>query len=160
MREADVAIRMHPPRQPDLVQRHLRTLSWITVASPAYLEAHGVPQRPEDLDNHKLVLFGDYRPPVAEMNWLAEAGRRAGSPRRSLLEVNSLHAMAVAIRAGVGIGALPDWMTDELDGLTRLLPDLKPPKVDVFFVYPEELRNSKRVAVFRDYLLGRLQELH
>jgi DNA-binding transcriptional LysR family regulator len=160
MREADVAIRMHPPKQPDLVQRHLMQLTWLVVASPEYLKQHGTPQRPEELDDHKIILFGDYRPPVADINWLAEAGRRAGSPRRPLLEVNSLHAMALAIRSGMGIGVLPDWMTDELDGLTRLLPELKSPKVDVFFVYPEELRNSKRVAVFRDFLLARLQEIH
>jgi DNA-binding transcriptional LysR family regulator len=42
----------------------------------------------------------------------------------------------------------------------HILTDLKGPKVDVFFVYPEELRNSKRVAVFRDFLLARLAEMH
>ncbi len=160
MREADVAIRMHPPKQPDLVQRHLLQIQWLVVAHPDYLAKHGTPTRPEELDDHKIILFGDYRPPVADIDWLAEAGRRAGQPRRALLEVNSLHAMALAIRSGMGIGVLPDWMTDDLDGLTRLLPDLKAPKVEVYFVYPEELRNSKRVAVFRDFLLARLQELH
>ena len=160
MREADVAIRMHAPKQPDLVQRHLMQIRWIVAASPEYLKAHGTPTRPEELDDHKLILFGDYRPPVADINWLAEAGRRAGSPRRALLEVNSMHAMALAIRSGMGIGVLPDWMTDDMQGLVPLLPDLKSPKVDVYFVYPEELRNSKRVAVFRDFLLARLQELH
>jgi DNA-binding transcriptional LysR family regulator len=44
--------------------------------------------------------------------------------------------------------------------LVTILPEVKQPKVDVFFVYPEELRNSKRVAVFRDFLLARLAELH
>ncbi|GAC1480759.1 MAG: LysR family transcriptional regulator [Acetobacteraceae bacterium] len=160
MREADVAIRMHAPKQPDLVQRHLFQIGWLVVASPEYLARSGTPERAEELDDHKLILFGDYRPPVPDINWLAEAGRRPGSPRRALLEVNSLHAMARAIRLGLGIGVLPNWMTEEVEGLTRLLPDLKPPKVDVFFVYPEELRNSKRVAVFRDFLLARLQELH
>ena len=160
MREADVAIRMHAPKQPDLVQRHLMQIHWVVVAHPDYLARAGTPARPEDLDDHKLILFGDYRPPVADINWLAEAGRRAGSPRRALLEVNSMHAMAMAIRSGLGIGVLPDWMTGELDGLVRLLPEVKAPKVDVYFVYPEELRNSKRVAVFRDFLLARLQELH
>ncbi len=160
MREADVAIRMHPPKQPDLVQRHLMQIKWLVVAHPDYLAKHGTPARPEDLDDHKIILFGDYRPPVPDIDWLAEAGRRAGQPRRALLEVNSLHAMALAIRSGMGIGVLPDWMTDDLDGLTRLLPDLKAPKVEVYFVYPEELRNSKRVAVFRDFLLARLQEMH
>ncbi len=160
MREADVAIRMHPPKQPDLVQRHLMQIHWLVLAHPDYLAKHGTPTRAEDLDNHKIILFGDYRPPVPDIDWLAEAGRRAGQPRRAVLEVNSLHAMALAIRSGMGIGVLPDWMTDELDGLTRVLTDLKAPKVDVYFVYPEELRNSKRVAVFRDFLLARLQELH
>ena len=156
MREADVAIRMHAPRQPDLIQRHLIDLRWAVCASPDYLAAHGTPQRPEDLAEHRLVLFGDYRPPVPDVNWLAEIGRRR---HRAQLEVNSLNAMARAIRAGTGIGALPDWMTEELDGLVMLLPDLKPPKVEVFFVYPEELRNSKRVSVFRDFLIARMQEL-
>jgi DNA-binding transcriptional LysR family regulator len=160
MREADVAIRMHPPKQPDLVQRHLMEIHWEVCAAPEYLKQHGTPARPEDLDEHRLVLFGDYRPPVPDINWLAEVGRRAGSPRRALFEVNSLQAMLLAIRSGMGIGAIPDYMTAETEGLVRLLPDLKAPKVDVFFVYPEELRNSKRVAVFRDFLLSKLPDRH
>ena len=160
MREADVAIRMHPPKQPDLVQRHLLAIQWQVCASPDYLKKHGVPTRPEELDAHKLILFGDYHPPVADMNWLAEAGRRPGNPRRALLEVNSTQAMTLAIRSGLGIGALPDYVMAENQDLVVLLPDLKPPKVDVYFVYPEELRNSKRVAVFRDFLLTRLAEMH
>ncbi len=157
MREADVAIRMHPPRQPDLVQRHLTDLRWVVCASPAYLAEHGTPQRPEDLRDHWLVLFGEYRPPVPDVNWLAEVAN--GQASRARLEVNSLNAMARAIQAGAGIGALPDWMGLEMDGLTRLLPDIASPKVEVYFVYPDELRNSKRVAVFRDFLVARLQEL-
>ncbi|MBN9559602.1 MAG: LysR family transcriptional regulator [Alphaproteobacteria bacterium] len=159
MREADVAIRMHPPKQPDLVQRHLLTMEWVVCASPDYLKTHGVPQRAEDLDAHRLILFGDYRVPVEDINWLAEVGRRPGNPRRALLDVNSTQAMLLAIRSGLGIGALPDFMVTEEEGLVRLLSDLKSPKVDVYFVYPEELRNSKRVAVFRDFLLARLAEL-
>jgi DNA-binding transcriptional LysR family regulator len=160
MREADVAIRMHAPKQPDLVQRHLMTIQWDVCASPEYLAKHGMPQRPEDLDAHKLILFGEYHPPVQDVNWLAEAGRRPGNPRRALLEVNSTQAMLLAIRSGLGIGAIPDYVMAENRDLVRLLPDLKPPKVDVYFVYPEELRNSKRVAVFRDFLLARLAEMH
>jgi DNA-binding transcriptional LysR family regulator len=160
MREADVAIRMHPPKQPDLVQRHLMNIEWQVCASPDYLKKHGVPQRPEDLDAHKLILFGDYHPPVSDVNWLADAGRRPGNPRRALLEVNSTQAVMLAVRSGLGIGALPDFVMAEAPDLVRILPDLKGPKVEVYFVYPEELRNSKRVAVFRDFLLARLAEIH
>jgi DNA-binding transcriptional LysR family regulator len=156
MREADVAIRMHPPKQPELVQRHLLEMTWHVCASPSYLKRYGVPQRAEDLDEHRLVLFGDYRPPVTDVNWLADAGRRSGGPRRAALEVNSLHGMTLAMLSGLGIGALPDYMAGEAQGLVRVLPDLKAPKVGVYFVYPEELRNSKRVGVFRDFLLAEL----
>ena len=160
MREADVAIRMHPPKQPDLVQRHLMAMQWHVVAAPDYLKKHGVPQRAEDLDAHRLVMFGHHHPPVAEVNWLADAGRRPGNPRRAVLEVNSFHAILLAIRSGMGIGALPDYLVNENPDLVHVLNELKGPKVDVFFVYPEELRNSKRVAVFRDFLLARLAEIH
>ena len=60
---------------------------WTIVASKPYLAQHGTPGRPEELDDHALILFGDYRPPpVADINWLAHAGRRTGQPRRAVLE--------------------------------------------------------------------------
>ena len=74
--------------------------------------------------------------------------------------MNNVHAKLLAIRSGLGIGALPDYVVNENPDLVRILTDLKGPKVDVYFVYPEELRNSKRVAVFRDFLLARLAEIH
>ena len=160
MREADVAIRMHAPKQPDLIQRHLMTMNWHICASPEYLKKHGLPKRPEELDAHRLILFGNHHPPVPDINWLAEVGRRPGNPRRAVLEVNSLKAILLAIRSGAGIGAIPDYAMSDNTDLVRIMTDLKGPKIDVFFVYPEELRNSKRVAVFRDFLLARLAELH
>ena len=156
MREADVAVRMHPPKQPDLVQRHLTAIEWHVCASPEYLKKHGTPKTVEELDAHRLILFGDHHAPVPDINWLAEVGRRPGSPRKALLELNSLRGMLVAAKAGLGIAAVPDYMHAETDGLVQVLTDVKAPKVDVYFVYPEELRNSKRVAVFRDFLLAQL----
>ena len=156
MREADVAVRMHTPKQPDLVQRHLTSIEWHVCASPEYLKKYGTPKTAEELDAHKLILFGDHHAPVADINWLAEIGRRPGSPRKALLELNSLRGMLVAAKAGLGIAAVPDYMHTETDGLVQVLADIKAPKVDVYFVYPEELRNSKRVSVFRDFLLAQL----
>ena len=76
-----------------------------------------------------------------------------------MLEVNSLQGMLLAIKSGLGIAARARLHGAlETEGLVRILPDIKAPKVDVYFVYPEELRNSKRVAVFRDFLLARLAE--
>jgi DNA-binding transcriptional LysR family regulator len=157
MREADVAIRMHPPRQPDLIQRHIATFGWKVMGAPDYLKQAGVPTRAEELDGHRLVIYGDYRPPVENINWLAEAGRRSGSPRRAVVEVNSLPGMVQAVRSGLGLAALPDYMgEDELVGLVHILPELKTPRIEAYFVYPEEMRNSKRVGVFRDFLVSEL----
>jgi DNA-binding transcriptional LysR family regulator len=156
MREADVAIRMHPPRQPDLIQRNLGSFSWKVCGSPDYLKRFGIPTRAEDLDAHRMIVYGDYRPPVESVNWLAEAGRRPGAPRRAVLEMNSLPGILEAVRSGLGLGALPDYMGEELDGLVQVLPELKAPRIEAYFVYPEELRHSKRVAVFRDFLVSEL----
>lgn len=156
MREADVAIRMHPPRQPDLIQRNLGSFNWRVCGAPDYLKRMGMPTRAEDLDAHRLIVYGDYRPPVESVNWLVDAGRRTGSPRRAVLEMNSLPGILAAVRSGLGIGALPDYMGEELDGLVQVLPELKAPRIEAYFVYPEELRHSKRVAVFRDFLVAEL----
>jgi len=160
MREADVAIRMHAPKQPDLIQRHVATFGWKIVGSPEYLKQAGMPQRAEDLDAHRLIIYGDYRPPVESINWLVEAGRRPGSPRRAAVEVNSLPAMLQAVRSGLGLAALPDYMGDELRDLIPVLTDLKAPRIDAYFVYPEEMRHSKRVGVFRDFLVSELAALN
>jgi DNA-binding transcriptional LysR family regulator len=158
MREADVAIRMHPPRQPDLIQRHLMTMSWNLMASPDYLKRMGVPERAEDLDQHRLLVFGDYRAPVPDINWVLDAGKRQGITRRPVLEVNSIYGLLLAVKSGLGIAAIPDYMVEETRELVRVLPEIKAPKVEAYFVYPEELRNSKRVSVFRDFLLAQLAE--
>ena len=76
MREADVAIRMHAPRQPELIQRHIASFGWRICGAASYLKTIGIPQRPEDLDAHRLIIYGDYQPPIENINWLAEVGRQ------------------------------------------------------------------------------------
>jgi len=155
MRQADVAIRMQPPRQPDLVQRHLMTLQWTIYASPEYLDRFGTPHSVEDLDKHRLIVFGeDAKLPAGSINWLLEAGARPERPRHPALTVNNVYGIFRACQAGVGIAALPDYLSRETDNLVPILPELKGPAVEAYFVYPEELRHSKRVAVFRDFLVN------
>jgi len=156
MREADVAIRMHAPKQPDLIQRHVATFGWKVYGSAEYLKGHGVPEKVEDLDQHRLIIYGDYKPPIESVNWLAETGRRPGAPRRAAIEINSLPGIILGVRSGLGIAALPDYMSAELDDLVQVLTDIKPPRIEAYFVYPEEMRHSKRVSVFRDFLVAEL----
>lgn len=158
---ADVAIRFVPPRQPDLVQRQLTTVHIHAYASPEYLARYGTPQAPEDLDDHRLIIYGtDVRPPVPNINWLLEAGARPGVKRRPILNVNNIYGMYRAVQTGVGIAALPDYMAHEDQNLVRVLAELEGQTISAYFVYPEELRHSKRVTVFRDFLIQRIAESH
>ena len=157
MREADAAIRLTRPRQPGLIQRQLMTMRYHVYAAPDYLKKYGMPKTPEDLDKHRLVVYGeDARPPVANLNWLLDAGRRAGDPRRAVLKVNSVYGIFRAVQSGLGIGGLPEYMSQDSGNLVEVLPELRGPSVDMYFVYPEELRHSKRIGVFRDFLLSKM----
>ena len=120
-----------------------------------------MPRTPEDLDNHHIIVYGEDQrvsPPVANVNWLLEAGAAPAHPRKPVLEVNNIYGIYRAVKSGLGIAALPDYMSGEADNLVHVLPELKGPKLDTYFVYPEELRHSKRITVFRDFLLHKIQE--
>lgn len=159
MREADCAIRLGPPRQSDLIQRHLMTVHMHIYAAPEYLERMGVPEQVEDLDRHRLITYGtDRKPPVPTINWLLTAGARGPLPRQPVLEVNNVYAIYRAVRNGSGLAALPDYMVQERPGLVRVLPNIEGPTIDAYFVYPQELRNSARIKAFRDFLLSKIPE--
>ena len=49
-------------------------------------------------------------------------------------------------------------MAYEDDNLVRVLPELAGPEFDAYFVYAEEMRASKRIAVFRDFLLRKIAQ--
>lgn len=159
MREADCAIRMHPPRQGDLIQRHLLSVHVHCYASREYLAKHGEPKTAADLDKHKIVVYGDDpNPPFPNVNWLLEAGMSGGKKRQPTLLVNNVYAILRAVENGIGIAAFPDYMAQESSKIIRILPELDGPTYEAYFVYPEELRSSKRIAVFRDYLVQKVAE--
>jgi DNA-binding transcriptional LysR family regulator len=154
MRQADAAIRLQKPSQPDLIQRKLFTVHYHIYASPEYLERFGEPKTLEDLDNHRIVTFGVPVPQyLRHLNWLEVAGRNRGAPRRPALLINNVFAIHNAVRRGAGIAALPDYLFDKDSRLVRVLPQAEAPSFATYFVYPSELRNSARIAAFRDFLL-------
>jgi len=74
LREADVAIRVTPPTQPDLIRRSLMTIHFHVYGSTEYLKKHGIPKTAKDLDKHRLIVFGDeFRPQLPVSQWLLTA---------------------------------------------------------------------------------------
>jgi DNA-binding transcriptional LysR family regulator len=162
MREADVAIRVARPTQPDLIQRRLMTVHTHIYAAPAYLERHGTPQTAEDLDRHRLIAYGDDSVvPVASLNWVLTAGHDEDDVRplrTASLKVNNVFGMLRAAESGLGLASLPDYLGSSSANLRRVLDHLEGPSFTAYFVYPEELKTSKRVSVFRDFLLQKVAE--
>lgn len=158
MREADVAIRLQPPTQGDLVRRKLMTSHSHLYASPGYLDRHGRPESLSDLDSHRLIVYGtEQSPPAPSLNWPVSAGQDDSAPlRKPAMTVNNVIAMLRAAEASFGIASLPDYLVGVNERLERVLPDVAGPSFTAFFVYPEELRDSTRVAVFRDFLLEKI----
>ena len=157
-READVAIRVRPPTQPDIIQRQLMNVNYRIYASPEYLKKYGVPTTPEELDEHRLIIYGeDARPPVSNLNWLLELGQ-GKKERRPALKVNNIYGIFRAVRSGLGLGALPDYMSRDARNLVRVLPEIDGPSFSTYFAYPEELKQSKRIGVFRDFLINRIRQ--
>jgi DNA-binding transcriptional LysR family regulator len=158
MREADVAIRLWQPVQPDLIQRRLFTVHFHAYASADYLKRHGHPRSPEELDSHRILLIGGQIPQYYQrLNWLREAGRPENSPREAALIVSNVIGLKAAAEHGVGIATLPDYLTEGSEGLVQLFADAEAPALEAYFVYPQELRSVARVQVFRDFLVSKAQ---
>ena len=156
MREADVAIRLRQPTQPDLIQRKLFTVHMHLYASEASIARHGGLSSIEDLDNHRIVTFGEPIPTaIADVNWLETAGRPDGSRRTAHLQINDLLAIRRAVQRGAGIAALPDYMVQKDAGLIQLLPESQVPSFDTYFAYTDAMKSQVKLQVFRDFLIAK-----
>lgn len=156
MREADVAIRMKEPSQADLIRRRLMDVRMQLFAMPAYLDAHGTPAIPDDISSHRLLSQSVTSPqPGASASW-AQDLMETYDP--DYIAINSYFGVLQAVQHGLGIGILPDYVQIEVPELVKVLPDLASAPVPVFLAYPEELRHSKRVAAFRDFVVEEISE--
>ncbi|WP_411836599.1 LysR family transcriptional regulator [Paracoccus sp. ME4] len=155
MREADVAIRMKEPSQSDLIRRRLLNIRMRLYASPDYIAARGNPADLTDLANHRLICQKPDQPQVAAGARLVQElmAQNVGST----LTVNNYFGVLQAVLANLGIGVLPDYLTADHPNLVRVFPDTESGEVPVFLAYPEELRQTRRVAVFRDFVLEEIQ---
>ena len=156
MRQADCAIRLRQPQQPDLIQRKLFTVHFHLYAAPSYINKHGKPRAIEELDNHRIVTFGEPVPVhLADMNWLETAGKPEGAKRLATLQINNIMSIKVAVQRGAGIAMLPDYMVEKEAGLVQLMPETEVPSFDTYFCYPDAMKHQVKLHVFRDFLIAK-----
>jgi DNA-binding transcriptional LysR family regulator len=156
MRQADVAIRLRQPVQPDLIQRKLFSVHFHAFASPEYLKRFGTPRAPEDLDNHRVMVLGGAVPTyLKNVTWLLEVGREGKEPRTPWLVVNNAVGLLRACQRGIGLAMIPDYSIGDNSGLVQLFSEGDGFAFDAYFSYPEELKSVARVQVFRDFLVSK-----
>ena len=154
MRQADCAIRLRQPQQPDLIQRRLFTVHFHLYASPSYLKKYGKPESINDLKNHRIVTFGLPVPThLSELNWLETVGDFEGGQRIPTLQINDLLSIRRAVQTGVGIAMLPDYLIEKDLGLVQLLPETEVPSFDTYFAYPEAMKDQAKLHAFRDFVI-------
>jgi len=162
MREADVAIWTREPEQSELIRRPLFTAKVRPMASTKYTRRYGTPETLDQLDNgHRVISYsGPANQLVPAIKWLETAGRDGGEPRVPAFRTNSVVAIRYAIIAGIGIGMIPDYMTEDETDLVPVLnrTEDEQPHLPILFVYPEELKSSKKVQVLRDFLIAKARQ--
>jgi len=150
MREADVAIRMKEPSQADLIRKKLMTVKMKLFASSQYLATRPAPQRIDDIVDHRLICQSPSSAQVAAGAMMVQHLMTYDIP--SLLTVNNYFGALQGVLNNLGIGVLPDYVTEDFPDLVPVLPELESADVPVFLAYPEELRQSKRISAFRDFV--------
>ncbi|MEH8017345.1 LysR family transcriptional regulator [Rheinheimera muenzenbergensis] len=151
----DCAIRVGEMHNDNLIAKTLGQLSQGTFASPAYLTECGVPQRPDDLAQHRVV---NYLSPVTGRVLAPEfqlQGKIYTPPFAAKIAVNSVESYIACCCAGLGLIQIPQYDAQQLlqEGkLVEVLSDYAPPSMIIAAVYPDRRYVSRRVRVFIDWM--------
>ena len=158
-RQADIGIFMRRPKQLNYIQKKLINLHYHIYASTKYLEKHGHPKSVRDLDKHKFITYGRGAPsPVFNPDWALKLGTKDSKKRKPVMKVNSVYGLLLAVQSGVGLAALPDYITVNVPNIIKILPESEGPLTETHFVYPQSLKNVAKVKAFRNFLFSKVSE--
>ena len=158
-RQADIGIFMRRPKQLNYIQKKLIDINYHIYGSNAYLEKFGMPKTINDLNKHKFISFGRGTPsPVYNPDWAIKVGMKDSKKRKSVMKVNSVMGLLLAVESGVGLAALPDYLVVQSKNLLKVLPKVEGPITEAHFVYPASLKNVARVQAFRNFLYSKISE--
>lgn len=152
----DVGIRIGQLADSSLIARKLAPVRMVTCASPAYLQAHGAPQKPADLADHEAIIDLNVREPYL---WnFGHNGQCVETRVHGRLRFASADACLAAAERGFGIARAPDFVAAErlkAGRLSTLLCNFEPEMVHAHAVYPHARHLAAKVRVFVDFLAQR-----
>ena len=158
-RQADIGIFMRRPKQLNYIQKKLIDIHYHIYGSPKYLEKHGYPKTINDLNKHKFISFGRGAPsPVFNPEWALKLGMKENKIIKTVMKVNSVYGLLLAVQSGVGLAALPDYLTVKQPNIIKVLPNIEGPITEAHFVYPQSMKDVARVQAFRNFLYSKISE--
>jgi len=158
-RQADVGIWMRRPKQLSYIQKKLIDINYHIYGSTKYLEQYGYPKTIMELNKHKFISFGKGTPsPVFNPDWALKLGMKEHKKRKPVMKVNSIYGLLLAVQTGVGLAALPDYITVSTPNIVKVLPHIEGPKTETYFVYPQSLKNVARIIAFRNFLYSKVSK--
>jgi DNA-binding transcriptional LysR family regulator len=156
-RQADIGIFMRRPKQLNYIQKKLVDIKYYIYGSNKYLEKHGMPKTISDLNKHKFISFGKGAPsPVYDPDWALKLGIKDSKKRKPIMKVNSVMGLLLAVEAGVGLAALPEYLVSNSNNIIKVLPNSEGPITEAHFVYPQSLKNTARITAFRNFLFSKI----
>ena len=158
-RQADIGIWMRRPKQLNHIQKKLIDIHYHIYGSTEYLEQYGHPKTVSELNKHKFISYGKGAPsPVFNPDWALKLGVKDNKKRKPIMKVNSIYGLLLAVQSGVGLAALPDYITVSVPNIIKVLPQIEGPKTEAYFVYPQSLKNVARVITFRNFLYSKVSK--
>jgi len=147
-READIALRMVRPDQSSLIAKRIGHINVQACAHIDYLQRKGRPQQAADLVAHDLIA-GDRNSDI-DMGLLAQGF--ASQDLRFALRSDDLNAQWAALKAGLGVGFMGDYLLRAEPSVQAVLPALELPQFPVWLTVHQELQTSARIRAVYDFL--------
>ena len=156
-RQADIGIFMRRPKQLNYIQSKLVDINYYIYGSTKYLDKYGIPKTINDLNKHRFISFGKGAPsPVFNPDWALKLGVKDNKKRKSIMKVNSVMGLLLAVESGVGLAALPEYLVSSSTNVIKVLPNSAGPITEAHFVYPQSLKKVARVQAFRNFLYSKI----
>jgi DNA-binding transcriptional LysR family regulator len=150
--EADIALRMAKPQEPDLIAKQCFEIGLTVYAAKSYVARYGLPATQADLKNHKIILYTKRFADLPQFNWIE---RYAGANAHTM-RADGPDMMLGLVSSGSGIGII-DFHGDGNPNLVRVFPEPSSFRQG-WLVYHASVRNTARVKAVVEMLTAFLRE--
>ena len=154
----DVSIRIGPLSDSSMIAARIGSVRMVACASPKYLEAHGHPEKLEDLAHHECVTIDDFG---AQRTWrFAKGNKEVSTPIWSRLTVNTSEAAVEAAIAGAGVARVMSYKMEAArrsGALAIILEEFELEPMPVHIVYPERKPVPLKLRAFLNWVTPRLK---